>query len=231
MVRTPKFVRLPEERPQSLLDAALDVFSTVGYRAARLEQVAEAAGVTKGTIYYYFDDKQDLLAQAVTARIGATLGGIAGVADAPHASAAEKLRAVLHTAWGRWTDPATAKMQRLIMGEIRLDFPELFEQAMQAGPMQLAQLVVRIIDEGKRTGELDPRVDSEAAAQSFVTGLALQAMLAIDFKERNLRTVEPDRLFDAFVGAVLHGVVARAGTAAQPARSAKRRPASKRAPR
>ena len=56
-------------------------------------------------------------------------------------------------------------------------------------------------------------------------------MLAIDFRERNLRTVEPDRLFDAFVGAVLHGVVARQGAPAAGARPPKRRAPTKRTAR
>ena len=41
----------------SLLDAALRVFARRGYRAARIDDVADEAGVTKGAIYHYFDTK------------------------------------------------------------------------------------------------------------------------------------------------------------------------------
>ncbi len=41
--KVPRWIRRPEERPQELLDAAIEVFSTNGYRATRLEQVAEVA--------------------------------------------------------------------------------------------------------------------------------------------------------------------------------------------
>src|SRR4051794_16119653 len=65
----PKWERKAEERPGDLLQAALDVFSRHGYRATRLEAVAEEAGVSKGTIYRYFRNKEDLLERALEDRV------------------------------------------------------------------------------------------------------------------------------------------------------------------
>jgi AcrR family transcriptional regulator len=45
---------------QSLLEAALEVFSQKGYASTRLEDVAEAAGVTRGAIYHHFGGKKEL---------------------------------------------------------------------------------------------------------------------------------------------------------------------------
>jgi AcrR family transcriptional regulator len=45
---------------QRILDAALEVFGERGYRGASVDDVAAAAGVTKGAVYYYFEDKDDL---------------------------------------------------------------------------------------------------------------------------------------------------------------------------
>ena len=45
---------------QRILDAAVEVFGERGYRGASVDDVAEAAGVTKGAVYYYFTDKDDL---------------------------------------------------------------------------------------------------------------------------------------------------------------------------
>src|SRR3981081_242081 len=56
-----RWERRPDDRPQELLEAALEVFAQKGYRNTRLDEVAEAAGVTKGTIYHYFDTKEALL--------------------------------------------------------------------------------------------------------------------------------------------------------------------------
>jgi AcrR family transcriptional regulator len=45
---------------QRILDAAAEVFGERGYRGALVDDVAAAAGVTKGAVYYYFTDKDDL---------------------------------------------------------------------------------------------------------------------------------------------------------------------------
>jgi AcrR family transcriptional regulator len=49
-----------EQTRQSLLDTALTVFSQKGYAATRLEDIAGAAGVTRGAIYHHFTDKAEL---------------------------------------------------------------------------------------------------------------------------------------------------------------------------
>src|SRR6266478_1913935 len=48
------------ERRQAILAAALQEFSARGFAAARLDDVAVAAGIAKGTIYLYFRDKEAL---------------------------------------------------------------------------------------------------------------------------------------------------------------------------
>lgn len=56
------------DRSQEILDAALAVFSEYGYHEARIEDIAERAGVGKGTVYLYFPGKRELF-QALITRI------------------------------------------------------------------------------------------------------------------------------------------------------------------
>jgi TetR/AcrR family transcriptional regulator len=58
---TPSRRRLPEARPQQLLDAALALFVEKGFAATRAEEVAQRAGVSKGTLYLYYPSKEELL--------------------------------------------------------------------------------------------------------------------------------------------------------------------------
>src|SRR5262249_1395697 len=60
----PRWQRRKEARPEEIVNAALETFAEHGFAAARLEDVANRAGVTKGTIYLYFENKEDLF-QAV----------------------------------------------------------------------------------------------------------------------------------------------------------------------
>ncbi|MFA5902282.1 MAG: helix-turn-helix domain-containing protein, partial [Hyphomicrobium sp.] len=60
--------RRKAERPNEILDAAFEEFALHGYAAARLEDVAARAGVTKGTIYVYFESKERVFEALVRER-------------------------------------------------------------------------------------------------------------------------------------------------------------------
>lgn len=53
-----------EERRQAILEAAVDVFVDEGYQFMSVEDIAQRAGVSKGTVYFYFEDKADILYEA-----------------------------------------------------------------------------------------------------------------------------------------------------------------------
>src|SRR5258706_16088126 len=55
---TTRWRRRKDARPQEILEAALSVFAEKGFAAARMEQIAARAGVSKGTIYLYFNSKE-----------------------------------------------------------------------------------------------------------------------------------------------------------------------------
>ncbi len=61
----PRFERLEPETRQRLLEAAAREFAARGFEAASLNRVIEDAGISKGSFYYYFDDKADLFATVV----------------------------------------------------------------------------------------------------------------------------------------------------------------------
>ena len=66
MVR-PRFAKLAPEQQQRILQAAIDEFAAHGFHDASLNQVIETAGISKGSLYYYFDGKDDLYVYAVRA--------------------------------------------------------------------------------------------------------------------------------------------------------------------
>ncbi len=55
----------PEKRTASIIHAAFDVFTHEGYAAARMEDIAQKAGVTKGLLYFYYASKQDLFLEVM----------------------------------------------------------------------------------------------------------------------------------------------------------------------
>jgi AcrR family transcriptional regulator len=82
-----------EERREAILAAALDEFSSRGFEAARLEDVARRAGVAKGTIYLYFRDKESLFQELIRTMLTPLVGTIEamGQADVPLPVLADRL--------------------------------------------------------------------------------------------------------------------------------------------
>jgi len=81
--------RDPETRRLAILDAALTVFAAQGFMAAKLDDVADKAGVAKGTIYLHFKDKETLFEEIVRGAVApviAKLESIAGPSDLPTAT-------------------------------------------------------------------------------------------------------------------------------------------------
>src|SRR5690242_7635247 len=81
------------ERREAILAAALDEFSSRGFEAARLDDVARRAGVAKGTIYLYFRDKDSLFQELIRAMLTPLVGTIEalGQADVPLPILAERI--------------------------------------------------------------------------------------------------------------------------------------------
>jgi AcrR family transcriptional regulator len=81
------------ERRDAILSAALDEFSTRGFEAARLDDVARRAGVAKGTIYLYFRDKESLFQELIRTMLTPLVGTIEamGEADVPIALLADRI--------------------------------------------------------------------------------------------------------------------------------------------
>ena len=58
----PRFAKLPPAQQRAILGAALDEFAAHGFHDASLNRIIDAAGISKGSMYYYFDEKEDLFA-------------------------------------------------------------------------------------------------------------------------------------------------------------------------
>src|SRR5215475_11034572 len=63
--KSPRWRRRKEERPAEIIAAALETFAERGFAATRLDDIAERAGVTRGTLYLYFPSKEELFKAVV----------------------------------------------------------------------------------------------------------------------------------------------------------------------
>jgi AcrR family transcriptional regulator len=88
--------RDPEARRQAILEAALAVFAEEGFAAAKLDDVADRAGVAKGTIYLHFKDKQDLFEQMVREAVSPVITHLEALAQLPEMPAHAVLQSMFN---------------------------------------------------------------------------------------------------------------------------------------
>lgn len=120
----PKFRRRKADRPNEIVEAALQVFAAKGFAAARLDDIAARAGVSKGAIYLYFATKEDIFRAVVEQAIAPRLKVVAAmVADHPGPFAelvemfAERMAQVIETT-------PVGGVAKMVIGEAQ-NFPTL----------------------------------------------------------------------------------------------------------
>jgi AcrR family transcriptional regulator len=86
--------RKREARIERIHDAAAALFAERGYHATRMQDVAESVDMQKGSLYYYFASKEELLVSLVESRVGAALGMLATIV-ADGTSAAARVRSAI----------------------------------------------------------------------------------------------------------------------------------------
>lgn len=93
--------RRKEARPSELTAAALALFVEKGFAATRLEEIAIRAGVSKGTLYLYFDSKEALFKAVIQEGIVPVVAEGEAIAASHDGSAAELLERLLENWWSR----------------------------------------------------------------------------------------------------------------------------------
>jgi AcrR family transcriptional regulator len=72
----PRFHKLPAEQQEAILGAALEEFANHGFNEASLNRIIDAAEISKGSMYYYFDGKEDLYAHVARVELGRLFDGV-----------------------------------------------------------------------------------------------------------------------------------------------------------
>jgi AcrR family transcriptional regulator len=160
--RGPRWERRKESRPSELLDAALEVFVERGFALARLEDVAARAGVSKGTLYLYFDNKEELFKAVVRKSILPLIDEFRSSVAASERSSSELLGEYLHGWWTAYGGTRLSGVAKLCIAESG-NFPEVArfwrDEVIGANNALVAAILQRGIDDGEfRPIDIDPMV-------------------------------------------------------------------------
>ena len=159
--------------------AALDVFSAKGFAAARIDDVAAAAGIAKGTVYLYFKSKDELLEAIVAATIGATLAQVEQAVAAATLPALEKLRLMSGVVIAAIGDEDRRRVLHLVLSE-GARFPAIAEYYHREIISRGMRLIRTIIAQGIAAGEFQ---SDELARfpQIFIAPALVSAIWALVF--------------------------------------------------
>lgn len=166
--------RQKAKRNRSILTAASALFGQVGYEAARIDAIAEAAEVSVGTFYNYFENKADLLLAIVSMEVEEVLHQGEAVVAAPPATAEAALFALISTYYDHSLVYLTKEMWRTAMA-LSIQHPETpFSRRYFALDAALAEQVTALLRGLQARGTI--RRDADAAALGEVIFADLNAM-------------------------------------------------------
>lgn len=120
----PKWRRRKEARPAEIVAAAFAVFAEKGFAAARLDEIARRAGVSKGALYLYFETKEDLFRAVVRDSVAPNVTAVAAMAESWPGPFAELARLFLPRGAQVLQASGAGKVAKMVIGESR-NFPEL----------------------------------------------------------------------------------------------------------
>jgi AcrR family transcriptional regulator len=145
--------RDPEARRQAILDAALAVFAEEGFAAAKLDDVAEKAGVAKGTIYLHFKDKQDLFEQMVREAVSPVIARLEALAKLPDMPADLVLQGMFNLFRTEVLGTRRKDLLRLVLTE-GPRFPAIAEFYHREVVSRGVKLMGGVLERAKANGEL-----------------------------------------------------------------------------
>ena len=172
-MKKPRWQRRAEDRPREICTAALDVFAQKGFAAARLDEIARRAGVSKGTLYLYFKDKEDLFRAVVRDTVAPNIEVIRASLAGAEMTFADVIRLFLPRfaeITGRVPVGAVAKM---VIGESR-NFPELAKVWHDHVASRAIGMIAELIERAQAMGEVrpgDPRLHAFTLMGPMVLGL------------------------------------------------------------
>ncbi|HUI96970.1 MAG TPA: TetR/AcrR family transcriptional regulator [Xanthobacteraceae bacterium] len=198
--------RRKAERPGEILEAAFTEFARNGYAATTLDQIAERAGVTKGTIYVYFENKEHLFISMVRELTKATLDTVHGMFERHEGSTASLLRALFGFIYQHIVeDRRRREVARMLIAEAGR-FPALADRYYEEIHRPCLAMLERVIRRGIDRGEIPPSAVVDCP-QVIIAPIALVDLWMMMFDQR--QPLDLKAYFDAHLDLVLNGLLAK----------------------
>lgn len=147
------------EKYDAIIDAAVKVFAKLGYHGAQVTKIAREAGVADGTIYLYFENKEDILISLFKEKMGQFIAEVAKMLSR-EPDAEKQLRTLVNSHFSHLeSDKMLAVVTQI---ELRQSNPEIREGISE--PLQkYFQEIEHVVENGQKQGKFAPWVDVKTA--------------------------------------------------------------------
>lgn len=197
--------RRKEARPSELTAAALTIFVEKGFAATRLDEVAERAGVSKGTLYLYFESKEELFKAVIRE-------GVVPIIDEAEAQVAsytgsdfDLIAGILHGWWKKIGATHLSGIPKLIVSEAQ-NFPEVaayyYENVIRRGRAMLGG----VLEHGMASGEFR-RLDIEHCIDVIFAPVFMLAIWQHSIFRCRTTPPDPQAILDTHLALLRNGLV------------------------
>lgn len=210
----PRWERRKDARPGELATAALELFVERGFSATRLDDVAKRAGVSKGTLYLYFDSKDDLFKAVIREGIVSRIAEAEERLRNYQGSTAALLRDLVHEWWEQIGSTKLGGITKLMMAEAG-NFPELAKFYHDEVVVRGTALFAAAIQRGISAGEFR-EVPLEFAPRIACAPVLMLILWRNSFDLGETLQMDAGAYLDAHTDMLLHALaIVPAGTAAK----------------
>ncbi len=200
----PRWRRRKSARPEEILQAALEVFTDRGFAATKLEDVARRAGVTKGTIYLYYENKDALFKALVRETIVPVIAKGEALAHSFTGTARDLFEQLIREYFRLVGDTPLSGIPRLMIAEAG-NFPELarfyYEEVVTRGH----RLMAGVLERGMKAGEFR-RVDVAVATKLAMAPLMHAVVARKAFAACMPEGFDVAKYLDTHIDLYLHGI-------------------------
>jgi AcrR family transcriptional regulator len=159
-VAAPKFQRRAEDRPREICAAALELFAEKGFAAAKLDEIAKRAGVSKGTLYLYFEDKAELFRAVIRDTVAPRVAAVREMADQAQLPFSQIVPLFLANFAEMTTRLPVGAVAKIVIGESR-NFPDLakiWHDQVASGALSALEALIRRAQDREEVRRGDPRL-------------------------------------------------------------------------
>jgi AcrR family transcriptional regulator len=205
-ITSPRWQRRPDARPEEILDAAQTVFGECGFARTKLDDVARLAGVSKGTLYLYFDSKESLFREMVRTKMVAALTEFEELVRTHEGTCRALLIELIRRLYNGLRNERMTRITRLVQAELE-SFPELAQFYFDEVILRARRIVADVLERGIAAGEFRPAA-REFAARGLPSLLVHTAQVQCFFSRLDPAALTDEEALQGMIDLYLHGVLA-----------------------